>query len=72
MVDSIDLDDGHVVTVDGEGEVGVARDGHEAEAVPLALGDGDDGEVGRVATSEAAESVDEDGVRTGTNGPLSR
>ena len=46
VVDGVDFNDSHVVTVDGEGEVGVARDGNEAEAVTLALGDGDDRKVG--------------------------
>jgi hypothetical protein len=32
-VDAIDLDDGHVVAVDGENVVGVARDGNDAETV---------------------------------------
>ena len=66
VVDRVDLDDGHVVAVDGEREVRVARHGDEAEAVALALGDGDDGEVDRVAPGVTADSIDEDSVRTET------
>ena len=64
VVDRVDLDDGHVVAVDGEGEVRVAGHGYEAEAVALALGNGDDGEVGCVAAGVAADAVDEDSVGT--------
>ena len=58
VVDGIDLDDGHVVVVDGEGEVGVARNGDEAEAVAFALRHGDNGQVDRVTTSVPAKAVD--------------
>ena len=57
VVDRIGLDDGHGMAVDGEGEVGIAREGDEAEAVALALRDGDDGEIRRIASGKAAETV---------------
>ena len=63
-LNAIGFNNGHVVAVDREGEVGVARDRDEAEAVALALGDRYDGEVGRIAASKATETVDQDGVRT--------
>ena len=64
MVDPIDLNDGHIVALDGEREVRVARDRNEAEAVALALRDINDREVARVPTRETAQTIDEDRIPT--------
>ena len=58
MVDRISLNDRHVVPVDREGEVRVARHRNKAETVTRALGDVDDGEVTGLTTGEPAETVD--------------
>ncbi len=66
VADSVHLDDVQVVAVDGEREVGIARHRDKAETVALALRNVDHGESTGVTPSEAAESVDQDRVRTRT------
>ena len=66
VVDTVGLDDGHVVAVDLERVVRIAGQVDKAEAVALALGHGDDGELsvraGRVGG--AAQAVDKGGIRS--------
>ena len=66
MVDAVDLDDRHVVAVDGERMVRVAGHRHETEAVALALGDRNHRKlsVHTGGVSRAAEAVDERSVRS--------
>ena len=66
VVDRVDLDDRHVVAVDRERVVGVARERGETEAVTLALGDSDNGELGggTLRGRRAAKTVDERRIRT--------
>ena len=59
VVDTVDLDDGHVVTVDLEGVCRVAGEVDEAEAVAFALGDVDDGEVSSIAGGGTAQAVEQ-------------
>ena len=68
MVDAVDLNDGHVVAVDGEDVVGVARHGDEAEAVAAALRNVEDSElsIGAIVARSAALAVDERRVRRST------
>ena len=67
MVDRVDLDDRHVVSVDRERVVGIARERHQAEPVALALLDRDDRKVGACALRRrgAPEAVDESRVSPG-------
>ena len=63
VVDRVSLDDSYGMAVNREDEVWVAREGEEAEAIALALRNRDDGEIGRAATSEATEAINENRVR---------
>lgn len=63
VTDRVGLDDRHIVPVNREREVRVARNGNKAEAVALALGDVENGEIGSSATSEAAKAIDQSSVR---------
>ena len=66
VVHGVDLDDVHGVVVDREREVGVARERDKAEAVALALRDGEHGEIRRVTAGESTKAVDQDGIGTAT------
>ena len=67
MVDAVDLDDRHVVAVDGERVVGITRHRDETEAVAAALRDVEDRElsVRSVSARGAALAIDERRVRRG-------
>ena len=67
MVHAVGLNDSHVVAVDREGVVGVARQRDEAEAVTAALGDVEHRQlsISSVGARSAALAVDERRVRRG-------
>ena len=61
VVDAVSFNDSHVVTIDGERVVRVARNRDEADAVALALGNADDGKrsVRPVAPGVATQPIDQ-------------
>ena len=59
VVDRVSLNDRHVVPVDREGEVRVARHRNKAETVTRALGDVDDRKVCVVAAGGATQPIEE-------------
>ena len=67
VVHAVSLNDSHVVAVDREGVVGVARQRNKAEAVTAALGDVEHRElsISSVGARSAALAVDERRVRRG-------
>ena len=64
VVDRISLNDRHVVPVDREREVRVARHRDKTETVTLALSDIDDGEFTGFTARKPTETVDQRGVST--------
>ncbi len=63
VADRVRLDDRHVVLVDREDEVRVARERDKAETVTLALGDRNDSKLSvAVAACKAAQAVNQDRV----------
>lgn len=66
VVDAVNFNDGHIVIINREREVGVAGDGNKTEAVTLAGSDGDHSEVGCRTIDVATFAVDESRVEHAT------
>ena len=64
-IDRIGLNDGHIVTVNAEGEVRIARDRNQTETVTLAGLDADNSEVGAGAIAVTTQTVDQSGIGSG-------